>query len=287
MYYSDQVGKFAKGGKLGEGYVIVERYFEDDELKKVYFKEGEKNRDLDEATLFYTRREAEKFIKGDAWLNHLGEYVYVEQVKVITDHSDRGHTLELTNYAKGGTLDKLGINSLDLGKLKKQITKEGKSLKKKGKKSVVGYTSIDNHIKYAFKKSDEYINGSEGTKESRLSNAIFTLTEALEEMKEEKKLLYKIEIKEVITGDGRKFYFQERNPKDFQDEIDDIISENNDMSVEYVDIFSYKKDKEDEAEYRGNLVYENKKKKNTSKKLKSSIKKELKDYSDDNNLIDY
>ena len=189
--------------------------------------------------------------------------------------------------AKGGTLDKLGINSLDLGKLKKQITKEGKSLKKTGKKSVVGYTSIDNHIKYAFKKSDEYINGSEGTKESRLSNAIFTLTEALEEMKEEKKLLYKIEIKEAITGDGRKFYFQERNPKDFQDEIADIISENNDMSVEYVDIFSYKKDKEDEAEYRGNLVYENKKKKNTSKKLKSSIKKELKDYSDDNNLIDY
>ena len=138
------MSKFAKGGKLGEGYVIVERYFEDDELKKVYFKEGEKNGDLDEATLFYTRREAEKFIKGDAWLSQLGEYIYVEQVKVITDDSDRGHTLKLTNFAKGGKIivtDTYQLFNLEFPKGKKSI--DGDTTLIESKKGLRDYAEME------------------------------------------------------------------------------------------------------------------------------------------------
>lgn len=103
---------YTKEGKMGEGYVIEQPYFDEDEIYYGYINFSDYIAgEISEATLFYTEREAKAEAKD------FSDEAQVVRVKLIDDDSDRGYTLEAIKYAKGGKITGAGKSGLD--KIKK------------------------------------------------------------------------------------------------------------------------------------------------------------------------
>lgn len=120
----DEAFKYAKGGKLGEGYVIVDVYWGDNSEWNMDYVGYEGSFGLDKAILFYTKKDAEKYLKDERTdikeeakdnEKYLEKYDLIQKVKVKT--SERGDTIELmnsklktyiadsnANYEKGGPI---------------------------------------------------------------------------------------------------------------------------------------------------------------------------------------
>jgi len=130
-----EVLPFAKGGKLGEGYVIVDVYWGDNLEWNMDYVGYEGSFGLDKAILFYTKKDAEKYLKDERPdikeeakdnENYLEKYDLIQKVKVIARGYGEEDTIELMNsklktyisdinankYAKGGNTPKFRVNQI-------------------------------------------------------------------------------------------------------------------------------------------------------------------------------